>query len=114
MSSNDSRSGQGGGLLPGRIATYTAEQWRLGDIFHSNPVTIDPPSIYFNDVRSWSAFFISGMANKTREWLLVLGANDGQVHAFSTGDLAEKWSFIPPNLLPKLKLVSHDTEPATN
>jgi len=101
------------GYFRGESTTYTAEQWRLGDIYHSNPVTIDPPSIYFNDIRSWGAFDSFRLANKTREWLVVLGANDGQVHAFSTGDLAEKWSFIPPNLLPKLKLVSHYPEPAT-
>lgn len=100
------------GYFRGESTTYTQENWRLGDIFHSNPVTIDPPSIYFNDTRSWNAFDSFRQANKNREWLMVLGANDGQIHAFSTGDLAEKWSFIPPNLLPKLQLISHATEPA--
>jgi len=100
------------GYFRGESATYTQENWRLGDIFHSNPVTIDPPSIYFNDTRSWNGFDSFRLANKNREWLMVLGANDGQIHAFSTGNLAEKWSFIPPNLLPKLKLISHATEPA--
>ena len=100
------------GYFRGESATYTQENWRLGDIFHSNPVTIDPPSIYFNDTRSWNAFDSFRQTNKSREWLVVLGANDGQIHAFSTGNLVEKWSFIPPNLLPKLKLISHATEPA--
>jgi hypothetical protein len=100
------------GYFRAESATYTQEQWKLGDIFHSNPVTIDPPSIYFNDIRSWSAFDSFRSTNKTREWLVVLGANDGQLHAFSTGDLSEKWSFLPPNLLPKLQLVAHATEPA--
>ena len=98
------------GYFRGENTNYTKENWRLGDTFHSNPVTIDPPSIYFNDVRSWNAFDSFRAANKNRDWLIVLGANDGQVHAFNAGDLAERWSFIPPNLLRKLKLISHDTE----
>jgi len=100
------------GYFRGESTTYTQENWRLGDIFHSNPVTIDPPSIYFNDTRSWNAFDSFRQANKTREWLMVLGANDGQIHAFATPGLTEKWSFIPPNLLSKLQLISHATEPA--
>ena len=40
------------------------------------------------------------------------GSNDGQFHAFRTGEPgagggAEIWSFIPPNFLPKLKLIAH-------
>jgi len=94
---------------------YNEEGWKLGDIFHSHPITIDPPSLYYNDSRSLSAFnayHTFREKNKSREWIVVVGANDGQFHAFSASTLEEKWSFIPPNLLPKLKLIAHSTEPA--
>jgi Tfp pilus tip-associated adhesin PilY1 len=42
---------------------------------------------------------------------VVVGANDGQVHAFKTSDMSEAWSFIPPNLLSKLKNITHNTHP---
>ncbi len=42
----------------------------------------------------------------------MAGANDGQLHAFLTGNLAEAWSFIPPNLLDRLKDIAHRNHPA--
>ncbi len=92
--------------------TYNKDYWKLGDIFHANPITIASPPVFYNDFRSPAAYANHWMNNKTRERLVVLGANDGQFHAFSAGTGEEKWSFIPPNLLPKLKLVAHTTEPA--
>ena len=41
----------------------------------------------------------------------MAGANDGQLHAFRTSDGAEVWSFIPPNLLNKLKDIAHKSHP---
>jgi hypothetical protein len=91
---------------------YNQDNWKLGDIFHSNPITIASPPIFYNDFRSPAAYTTHLSNNKGRERLLVLGANDGQFHAFSAEDGQEKWSFIPPNFLPKLKLVAHYPEPA--
>lgn len=83
---------------------------KLGDIFHSNPVTIGPPSLFFNDPRDRNQAFINfrnhhqrSSSNGSR--LVISGANDGQLHAFETGGGREIWSFIPPNLLPKLNLL---------
>ena len=92
--------------------SYNQENWKLGDIFHSNPITIGSPPIFYNDFRSPAAYANHRSSNSARERLLVFGANDGQFHAISASTGDEKWSFIPPNLLRKLKLVSHSTEPA--
>ncbi len=73
---------------------------------------IGSPSAYYNDPRSPSAFQTFRDNNKDRERIVVAGANDGQLHVFSAGDGQEKYSFIPPNLLPKLKSIVHSTHPA--
>ncbi|MDQ5984695.1 MAG: hypothetical protein CSYNP_00391 [Syntrophus sp. SKADARSKE-3] len=98
-------------------ATYNPDNWKLGDIFHSNPVTIGTPSPYFYDhvdAGSTNAFknfreaHERTTANQRR--IVIAGANDGQFHAFKTADGAEFWSFIPPNLLSKLKYASHTAD----
>jgi type IV pilus assembly protein PilY1 len=74
-------------------------QWKLGDIFHSTPVLIRPPFLLIND-SSYNTFKSS---NGNRTTVLVAGANDGTLHAFSETDGAEKWAFIPPDVLDNLK-----------
>ena len=85
--------------------------WKLGDIFHSEPVVIGSPSEFFND-QGYREF---RNQNRYRHRVVVVGSNDGMFHAFDagfydqyadsftagTGD--ELWAFIPPDLLPKLK-----------
>ncbi len=100
--------------------TYNLDNWKLGDIFRSNPITVATPSAFYEDVRDTNvvnAFgsFRSGnvrtSANEKR--VVVVGANDGQIHAFRTSDGREIWSFIPPNFLPKLKNIAHSQHPTT-
>jgi Tfp pilus tip-associated adhesin PilY1 len=100
--------------------SYNVEGWKLGDIFRSNPVTVGTPTQYFFDPRECGAASFGSFrsanprtsANGQR--LVVIGANDAQLHAFRTGNGAaassggdEPWSFIPPNLLQKLRYISH-------
>jgi Tfp pilus tip-associated adhesin PilY1 len=94
--------------------------WRLGDVFRSTPITVGTPSAYYEDARdttSPSAFkthrdtHSRTSSNGLR--IVTVGANDGQLHAFKTSDGSEAWSFIAPNLLPRLKLISHATHPTT-
>ncbi len=92
--------------------------WKLGDIFHSNPVTVGTPSAYFRDPRDRSNAFESYRARNVRtsvggRRIVVAGANDGQLHAFRTSDLAEAWSYIPPNLLGRLQAMTHREHPST-
>jgi Tfp pilus tip-associated adhesin PilY1 len=100
-------------------SNYNPDSWKLGDVFRSTPITVGEPSPYFSDVRDANnAFKDYGAAHprKTSPYsgrVVIAGANDGQLHAFKTNDGSEAWSFIPPNLLPRLKLISHATEPTS-
>ena len=97
--------------------------WKLGDIFHSNPVTIGTPNPYFIDFVQTNLGGLTETAfqiyrdNHQRtslngQRMIVAGANDGQFHAFNVTDGSEFWSFIPPNLLPKLQYLYHTSNPS--
>ncbi len=100
-------------------SNYNPDNWKLGDVFRSTPITVGEPSQYFSDVRDVNNAFSNYRAAHPRKTspysgrVVVAGANEGQLHAFKTSDGAEAWSFIPPNLLPRLKLISHATEPTS-
>jgi Tfp pilus tip-associated adhesin PilY1 len=110
------------GTLATNIVAYvtgssTPDNWRLGDIFNSNPIVIGSPSAYYTDALDASspqAFAGFRSDNQSRQRLLVAGANDGQLHAFQAAstDGTEQWSFIPPNLQQKLQYLYHATDPA--
>ncbi|MEI7671068.1 MAG: PilC/PilY family type IV pilus protein, partial [Deltaproteobacteria bacterium] len=90
--------------------------WKLGDVFRSTPITIGTPSTTFNDVRDCNNRFSTHSTAHPRtsangRRMIVVGANDGQLHGFKTSDGTEAWSFIPPNLLPKLKNLTHSQHP---
>ena len=80
------------------LNTTEDRQWKLGDIFHSTPVLIQPPSLLSND-SSYTAFKTASAARPT---VLLAGANDGMLHAFLASNGSEQWSFIPPDLLNNL------------
>ncbi|MDH4266710.1 MAG: PilC/PilY family type IV pilus protein [Deltaproteobacteria bacterium] len=97
-------------------SSYNPEFWKLGDIFHSNPVTIGTPSPFFEDIRDDINAFATYRTNHQRtsalgNRIIVAGGNDGQFHVFLTSTGDENWSFIPPNLLPKLKNIAHSVHP---
>jgi len=105
------------GYIRGESA-YNVDNWKLGDIFRSSPITVGTPTPYFRDSNdttnptaydSFRATNLRSSANGKR--IIVAGANDGQLHAFKTSDGTEAWSFIPPNFLHKLKNVAHKTHP---
>ena len=75
----------------------TTEQrgWKLGDIFHSTPVLVFPPPLSGVDA-SYDTF---KAANASRTQIVLVGANDGMLHAFRTSDGQELWSFIPRDKL---------------
>jgi type IV pilus assembly protein PilY1 len=81
----------------------TAERdWKLGDIFHSTPVLVTPPSLALIDA-SYRAF---KEAQKNRTTVLIAGANDGMLHAFRESDGEELWAFIPPDVLDGLSALT--------
>jgi type IV pilus assembly protein PilY1 len=56
--------------------------WRLGDIFHSNPILVGAPKTLVGD-----ASFLDFRASfATRKRVLYAGANDGFLHGFDAGD----------------------------
>ncbi|MFQ5947714.1 MAG: pilus assembly protein [Acidimicrobiia bacterium] len=91
--------------------------WKLGDIYHSSPVVIGPPGIAYIDLNLDrtvdTSFPVFRTTFATRDRVLYTGSNGGMLHAFhagawtgtdyDTGSGAERWGFIPPNLLPKLE-----------
>ena len=100
-------------------AAYNIESWKLGDIFRSKPITIGTPSFFFEDIRDSNKAFASFRSSHQRNSdpytgrVVVVGANDGQLHAFKTSDGSEAWSFVPPSLLTRLKLIAHNTHPTS-
>ncbi|MCE5264890.1 MAG: hypothetical protein LLG97_15335 [Deltaproteobacteria bacterium] len=103
-------------------SAYNPENWKLGDVFRSTPITVGTPSYFFDDLRDASGSpnaFAQHRANHLRASspysgrVILVGANDGQLHAFRTSDGSEAWSFIPPNLLSRLKLTAHATDPSS-
>jgi type IV pilus assembly protein PilY1 len=105
-------------------STYNPDNWKLGDIFHSNIISVGTPSAYFNDTRdsskdsngrnAFAAFRAAASNQRTSangKRVLIAGANDGQFHAFKASDGSEYWSFVPPNLMPKLQYLAHSSNP---
>ena len=100
------------------------EQWKLGDLYHTNPVIVETPNQYFFDPRectvsgssSYASFYASNQRSSAAgNQLILVGGNDGQVHAFPTGSGSdptaggnEVWSFFPPNLLQKIAPIAHN------
>jgi type IV pilus assembly protein PilY1 len=79
----------------------TAEErpWKLGDVFHSTPVVVTPPFRPSKD----DTYVAFRDAHSTRQAVVIVGSNDGMLHAFRESDGVELWGFIPPDLLSRLK-----------
>ncbi len=116
-------------------STYNLENWKLGDIFRATPITVGTPSAFYDDARDTNKTYSCGTTTSINAFakhrcdhcraascattteqgnrLIVAGANDGQFHAFKTTDGSEAWSFVPPNLMLKLKNIAHNVHPTT-
>jgi hypothetical protein len=75
--------------------------WKLGDINHSTPVVVGPPSEDPTYMGTGYAEFTAAYASRPK--VIYVGANDGMLHCFDTATGEELWGFIPYNLLRKLK-----------
>lgn len=73
----------------------------LGDIIDGQPVVVSRPSGMTTDT-SYAAF---STANASRGIVLV-GANDGMLHAFRISDMNELMGYIPSAVYPRLKALS--------
>ncbi|MDI6850852.1 MAG: PilC/PilY family type IV pilus protein [bacterium] len=92
--------------------------WKLGDIVYSTPTYVGKPTERYDliyDDLSYREFYSQ---KKDRRNILLVGANDGMLHAFNAGIFDtlnrkvgglgkplgdELWAVIPMNLLPHLK-----------
>jgi len=79
----------------------TGRDWKLGDINHSSPVVVGPPSEDPSAMGSGYDAFKTTWAS--RQKVVYVGANDGMLHCFDIATGEELWGFIPYNLLRKLK-----------
>ncbi len=77
--------------------------WKLGDINHSSPKALLPPS--GTESMMGPGYNAFKLANENRRKLILAGANDGMLHAFDAETMTEAWAFIPNNLLYKLKFM---------
>lgn len=68
--------------------------WILGDILHSKPSV---------------AHYDTTGDGSVDESFIFSGNNDGMIHCFKDSDGSEVWGFIPPDQLPRLKLLSDST-----
>ncbi len=80
----------------------------LGDIFHSSPEVVPPPSALSPNYK-YELYFL---ANANRPTMVYVGANDGMLHAFVGEDPVnparvgkELWGFVPPELLAKIQKI---------
>ncbi|WP_062268562.1 pilus assembly protein [Endozoicomonas arenosclerae] len=111
------------------------EVWRLGDIIHSNPISVSKPEGYYSDSKPFNSndtTFIEFQNHyENRRQVVYVGANDGMIHAFNAGfwndsnqrfDLnrsaesqhplgGELWAYTPMNLLPHLRWLSEADYP---
>ncbi|MFA9461835.1 pilus assembly protein [Thiohalorhabdus methylotrophus] len=95
--------------------------WKLGAVVTSTPRVLrdQPVSRYADGQETYNAFSNSS-AVTDRESMVFVGANDGMLHAFYTGEVTEgsgstqatlngsnigeeAWAFIPENALPYLR-----------
>jgi type IV pilus assembly protein PilY1 len=100
----------------------------LGDIFHSSPRIVGAPSRYLAREAGYLGFWND---YKTRDRIVYVGANDGMLHAFDSGDFnpgddpstagtvesgyyddgdgSERFGFVPGGLLDDVKNVPLNT-----
>jgi hypothetical protein len=101
------------------IVLRSSRTKRLGDIYHSTPVVVGAPSLFFSAPGFSSAVGTVDsfrQANGQRQRVIYAGSNDGMLHGFNAGTWdtsatpkrynagtgEELFAYIPNNLLPSL------------
>jgi type IV pilus assembly protein PilY1 len=73
---------------------------RLGDIVYSRPVEVGKRNGNYNQMSGY-VDFTRGLASQPR--ILLVGANDGMLHAFDSATGEELWAYIPSSQIPYLE-----------
>ena len=85
------------------LSAYRSRKgWLLGDIIHSTPVVVGPPT-GFAATESYQTF---REANQNRQKIVYVGANDGMIHAFDAEYGTEEWAFVPEFALPTFEAMA--------
>jgi hypothetical protein len=77
-------------VLINDIVLRENETMRMGDIFHSNPVVVGSPNVFYSDA-GFSTALCSGSCNsfskehQHRQRVIYAGGNDGMLHAYDAG-----------------------------
>jgi type IV pilus assembly protein PilY1 len=69
----------------------------LGDIVHSDPLYVGPPSRYYSDTFETQAYSTFKQTYANRTALVYSGSNDGMLHGFNAITGEELISYIPAN-----------------
>lgn len=90
----------------------------LGDLVHSSPVYVGPPSLTYSDTLESAAYSTFKAAHASRTPMVYVGANDGMLHAFRADTGAELMAYIPNagkiyENLPTLSYTEDNTSPST-
>jgi len=85
------------------------DEWKLGDIIHSTPTVVAGPLESYGLLYGDSTYFEFLAKQKSRSTMIYVGANDGQLHAFTGSTGYENWSLVPYNLLPHLRWLPETT-----
>lgn len=91
------RTGETGLGAPYRVRVHL-----LGDIINAEPLLVGAPSANYTDP-GYSTFKSS---NSTRTRMLLQGANDGMLHAFTAATGAESWAYVPNLVIANLNNLS--------
>ena len=73
----------------------------LGDIIDGQPVVVSPPGGYTN-ATDYAAFKTTNSARS----IVLVGANDGMLHAFNGDSMEELAGYIPSAVYPRLKALT--------
>ena len=101
MNLSDAEKAQAAQFLFGGYAQAGA--WKFYDTGHSSPVFVPPPNGDANYLLNGYATFAAGSPQNSRKSIVLIGANDGMLHAFDATTGNETWAYVPNNLLPKLR-----------
>jgi len=108
-----------------RKRTLGGNVWKLGDVIYSTPVFVGKPTERYDQIYGDATYANFYRAYRNRRNLVLVGANDGMIHAFNAGRFVpnndptsnnkgsmdamgetlgkELWAYVPKNLLPHLQ-----------